>query len=229
MIRPLAIAIPFTALVACTQSPPSTTGAVAQLAKACAVDEITAAAALDPGMSLPEVADDSHSAECDPTTLGTACCDSATPCTPMDYPIEVCGTLTAPPDAAVIAKIGEFTYTSDTTTQYYDTCMDPPDDPKCDDTGSAFVLQPYPTTRYAVSFTTDAATAVTTGSLYYIPEGSSAVRSEDGEELFPLLDEGEGYANPDRPVETPDGTKYVDDQNDCIPREDGCGFTCATC
>src|SRR5689334_13885594 len=183
MIRPLAIAIPFTALVACTQSPPSTTGAVAQLAKACAVDEITAAAALDPGMSLPEVADNSHSAECDPTTLGTACCDSATPCTPMDYPIEVCGTLTAPPDAAVIAKIGEFTYTSDTTTQYYDTCMDPPDDPKCDDTGSAFVLQPYPTTRYAVSFKTDAATAVTTGSLYYIPEGSSAVRSEDGEEL----------------------------------------------
>lgn len=228
MIRPLAIAIPFAVVAACSQPPP-TGGAVALLAKACAVDETTALAALSPGMSLPEATGDDHSAECDPTTLGAACCDSATPCMPMDYPIGVCGTLAAPADAVVLEKISEFTYTSDSTTQYYDSCTPPPDEPKCDTEGSAFVLQPYPDTRYAVTLKTDATTMVTTGGLYYIPEGSAAVRTEEGDELFPLLEEGDTYANPDRPVETPDGTEYVDDQNDCIPREDGCGFTCATC
>ena len=66
-------------------------------------------------------------------------------------------------------------------------------------------------------------------TLFWIPEDAEAVRTEDGDELYPLLEEDDGFANLAAPVPTPDGIKYADYQNDCVPRPDGCGFTCTPC
>ena len=231
MTKLIIAAFPFAALAAgCLQSSPPVGGVASQLAKACAIATDVAIDALEPGFSIPEVAVDHSPAECDDEPLGAACCDSADPddCTPMDLPPDSCYTLPDVPDAEIVYPIAVVTV-DHTTTQYYDTCEDPPDDTTCNEESAAYVLQPYPHVRYAIATDKAPVDGVIATRLYYLPEGTFAARTEHGEQLFPLLEEDDGFADLTNKVPTPAGDKYVDKQNDCVPRPNGCGFTCTPC
>jgi len=199
------------------------------VAKACAVDTATAVSALAPDDSLPK--DPGPPDPTDPPVLGASCCDSTdgTPCHPMPYPPDVCENVAGGPEAMVLEPMMQVAYSGGSTTQYYDTCDDDPPPDKCSDDQTGYVFQPYATTRWAITIDTDEVTHEVTAELYYIPEGATAVKAANGKELFPGLDYDDPYAIHEREFDTPDGKKYVDAQNDCIPREDGCGFSCGTC
>jgi hypothetical protein len=234
MIKMLVAAtIPFAALAAgCLQSSPPVGGAPSQLAKACAVTEETAIDLLEPGASLPDTEVEPAPADCEDDTLGAACCDAVDPtkCNPMPLPPDVCFTVPTVADSTIIFPVDFETSVSEVMTQYYDNCAPIPPGTTCNTDDAAHVLHPYPHVRYAITVERDPVThAVIDTTLYWIPEGTLAVRTEEGDELYPLLDEGDGFANPLAPVATPAGTKYADYQNDCVPRPDGCGFTCTPC
>lgn len=216
----LAFSIPFLVFAsACADSALEQSSAAQQLATACAYDVATATARLSDEVSLPGPGGGAG--------LAMACCTNPKGCTPMEYPTDTCWKLPSPVEATELTLYSKVAYASDTTTAFFSSCEDPPPE-KCDPQETPYVFQPYSSTRWVVAFV-PGPKGGTIAELYEVPENSTAVRIPSGAQVFPLLHEGEGYDDPTRPVETPDGTLFVDKQNDCIPRADGCGFTCSTC
>lgn len=222
----LAFTIPFlVSVTACFDSGDPQPNAASQLATACQIDVAVATARLSDEIALPEEPGKPGG------SLTMSCCTDPKGCTPMEYPEDICQKLPTPDDAVVLKLHSTVPYTGDGwTTAYFSNCEPPPDSDKCDASETPYVFQPYPQTRWVVAFVpAKGGKGGTTAELYAVPAGATAVRIPSGQQVFPLLESTEGFANLKRPVMTPDGEEFVDEQNDCIPREDGCGFTCATC
>jgi hypothetical protein len=214
--------------VGCTSSDPPrrTSEQVHQIARACAIEVEVAAAAMageidpiDPG--------DGGGDGGGGGSLPIACCTDPDGCTPMDYPDDVCQELPTPVEATDMALNSLVPYSGGTTTAFFGNCEPPPGDPCPADT-TAYVFEPYPSTRWMAAFVPDGYGGEI-AEVYEVPAGATKVKIPSGAQIFPLLEETDGFADLSRPVLTPDGIKYVDKQNDCIPRPDGCGFTCYTC
>lgn len=219
----------------CTGSSVAQQGAVQQLAVACHVTVEAAVSALAdstapapdpepvPGPIPPDGGGGGGGG-----TLPIACCTDPDGCTPMDYPVDVCWELAAPPAATTLALHSVVPYTGDSTTTAFFASCEPPPDEQCDPAETPYVFTPYSQTRWVAALVNDGAGGVN-AELYAVPPGATSVKIPSGAQVFPLLDATEGFADLTRPVPTPDGIRYIDKQNDCIPRPDGCGFTCSTC
>jgi hypothetical protein len=229
----LALGIPAVLLaVACTGPSTPQQGAVQQLAVACHVAVETAALALEDGASTTPAPDPGPGPGPGPggggTSLPIACCTNPAGCTPMTYPVDICWELPEPTAATTLARHSVVPYTGDgTTTAFFASCA-PPTGEQCDAAETSYVFTPYPHTRWVAAFVPNGAGGVS-AELYAVPPGTTAVKIPSGAQVFPLLEATDGFRHPGRPVSTPDGIRYVDMQNDCIPRPDGCGFTCSTC
>lgn len=224
----LAFSIPFlVSITACFNSGDPQPGAAHQAAIACQVDVAVATARLSDEIALPEVPGDGK------PTLGLVCCEApegSDGCAPMDHSVDECTKLPTPVEATTLKLHSTVPYKgAGSTTAFFANC-EPPPETDCDATETPYVFQPYPQTRWMVALVpSKSGKGGMSAELYRIPVGSTSVKIPSGREIFPLLPATDGFADPERGVETPDGELFVDKQNDCIPRADGCGFTCSTC
>jgi hypothetical protein len=188
--------------------------AAEQLATACeiSVDEASSAIAPDEG---------------DPT-LDLACCTGGG-CTPMDYPDTICMALPDPSAAIVLEPDSDVGYGGDWTTAHYEGCDDGfLTDSQCDGEIGAYVFVADANTHWVAELYTGE-DAITRARLFRVPDGGGPVRIPSGREVQPLLDASDRFADLRRPVQTPDGIRYINKQLDCIPRPGACGFTCYKC